>query len=251
MSIDWITVAAQIGNFLILIWLLKRFLYRPILDGIDAREAEIAYRMSDAAGAQKKAEAVHAAYEDQLSTLKSDEAAMMDKIRWKAEEERDALLTKAREEREHERRECDLRLKEETQKYTANLHHAGAGALLSLTRKALLDLADETLEERIVAHVAMRLAPMSEDLLNAAGGHTEAVAITRDPLPDPACERLKAELKTFLPNVTLRFETDAAQAPGLTLRLGGAEVNWTVDTYIDGLEALLEEKISNNTQSKS
>ena len=48
MSIDWITVAAQIVNFLILVWLLKRFLYRPILDGIDAREREIAERMAEA-----------------------------------------------------------------------------------------------------------------------------------------------------------------------------------------------------------
>ncbi|HAB91660.1 MAG TPA: F0F1 ATP synthase subunit B, partial [Pseudomonas sp.] len=46
MSIDWITVLAQIANFLVLLWLLKRFLYRPILDGIDAREAEIARRMA-------------------------------------------------------------------------------------------------------------------------------------------------------------------------------------------------------------
>ena len=48
MSIDWITVIAQIANFLVLVWLLKRFLYRPILDGIDAREAEIARSMAEA-----------------------------------------------------------------------------------------------------------------------------------------------------------------------------------------------------------
>ena len=55
MSIDWITVAAQIANFLVLVWLLKRFLYRPILDGIDAREAEIANRMQEAVRAKDKA----------------------------------------------------------------------------------------------------------------------------------------------------------------------------------------------------
>ena len=57
MSIDWITVVAQIANFLVLVWLLKRFLYRPILDGIDAREAEITRRMAEAGEAQKKAQA--------------------------------------------------------------------------------------------------------------------------------------------------------------------------------------------------
>jgi len=38
MLIDWFTVGAQALNFLILVWLLKRFLYKPILDAIDARD---------------------------------------------------------------------------------------------------------------------------------------------------------------------------------------------------------------------
>ena len=42
MLIDWFTVGAQALNFLILVWLLKRFLYKPILDAIDAREKRIA-----------------------------------------------------------------------------------------------------------------------------------------------------------------------------------------------------------------
>ncbi|MCL1485860.1 MAG: hypothetical protein MH208_17135 [Marinobacter sp.] len=54
MSIDWITVLAQLANFLVLVWLLKRFLYRPILDGIDAREAEITKSMAAAGEAQVK-----------------------------------------------------------------------------------------------------------------------------------------------------------------------------------------------------
>ena len=37
MLIDWFTVGAQALNFLILIWLLKRFLYRPVLAAIEAR----------------------------------------------------------------------------------------------------------------------------------------------------------------------------------------------------------------------
>jgi hypothetical protein len=48
MLIDWFTVGAQIVNFLILVWLLKRFLYKPILDAIDAREKRIAAELADA-----------------------------------------------------------------------------------------------------------------------------------------------------------------------------------------------------------
>ena len=47
MLIDWFTVIAQVINFLILVWLLKRFLYRPILNAIDAREKRIAAEIAD------------------------------------------------------------------------------------------------------------------------------------------------------------------------------------------------------------
>lgn len=38
MLIDWFTVGAQVLNFVILMWLMKRSLCQPVLDAIDARE---------------------------------------------------------------------------------------------------------------------------------------------------------------------------------------------------------------------
>src|SRR5574337_112045 len=210
MSIDWITVAAQIVNFLVLVWLLKRFLYRPILDGIDAREREIAERMGEAAQIRKAAEA-----------------------------ERDALLAEARERLLREQAERAEQRAEEARRYRAELHRDGAKALLSLTRKALKDLADETLETRIVAHASARLTAIAEDLRKAAGESLQAVALTREALPEAARERLRSELARLIPGITVTFRSEPAQAPGLTLRLGGAQVEWTVDSYLDGLDALL------------
>ena len=48
MKINWFTVAAQVLNFLVLVWLLKRFLYKPILKAIDDREKMIAAQIKDA-----------------------------------------------------------------------------------------------------------------------------------------------------------------------------------------------------------
>ena len=48
MLIDWFTVIAQVINFLILVWLLKRFLYQPIVSAIDARERRIATELANA-----------------------------------------------------------------------------------------------------------------------------------------------------------------------------------------------------------
>jgi F-type H+-transporting ATPase subunit b len=56
MLIDWFTVAAQAVNFLILVWLMKRFLYKPILNAIDAREKKIAATVADASKQKADAE---------------------------------------------------------------------------------------------------------------------------------------------------------------------------------------------------
>ena len=160
MSIDWITVIAQIANFLLLVWLLKRFLYRPILDGIDAREAEIAKRMVQAGKAQKKAETEEAAYRQQQSQLQLNQDALLKRALEATETQRDTLLAQARAKLEQEQQDWRKHLDQERQQFTAQLQRAGEDTLLQLTRKALHDLADETLEVAIVRHVSARLQAM-------------------------------------------------------------------------------------------
>jgi F-type H+-transporting ATPase subunit b len=53
--IDWFTVGAQLLNFIILVWLMKRFLYQPVLDAIAAREQKIAAQLADVAAAKAQA----------------------------------------------------------------------------------------------------------------------------------------------------------------------------------------------------
>lgn len=242
MSIDWITVGAQIVNFLVLIWLLKRFLYRPVLDGIDAREKEISDRMAEAAKIREAAEIAEAEHKAQIAKLRAGRAGVLDEARAAAEAERDAVLAETRKRLAREEAEREAQRAEEARRYTAELHRSGAEALLSLTRKALSDLADETLEERIVAHTVTRLGEVADELREAAGDSREAVVLTRDPLPPDATERLINEAASVLPGFTLRFDTDPSLGPGLNLRLGGAQVGWTLDSYLDGLEAVLEDR---------
>lgn len=239
MSIDWITVGAQIVNFLVLIWLLKRFLYRPILDGIDAREAEIATRMGEAATIRDAAEAREAEYKAQIAELSASRAETLARTRKKAEAERDALLAEARTRLSDQQATRDAHRADEARKYTADLHAIGAQALLDLTRKALADLADDTLEARIAARAVTHLSAQADALRDAAGDAAKATALTRDALPDAIQAQLRDALTDILPDVPLTFKTDANLSPGLTLRLGGAQIGWTVDSYMSGLDAAL------------
>ena len=96
MLIDWFTVVAQVVNFLILVWLLKRFLYRPILNAIDAREKRIATELADADA--KKAEAIKERDEFQHKNEEFDRqrAALLSQATDEAKAERQRLFDEAR-----------------------------------------------------------------------------------------------------------------------------------------------------------
>ncbi len=213
MSIDWITVAAQIANFLVLIWLLKRFLYRPILDGIDARERQITERMAEASRIRDAAETAEANFQKETASLRDSREAAMKEVRAAAEGERTALLADARARLEREQIAREEANAEEARRYTAKLQSTGAAALLALTRKALSDLADESLEERIVEHAIPRLVAMSSDLAEA-GRSNEAVVTTRDAMSEELRDRLKARLSLAMPHVDVRFRAEPDQSPG-------------------------------------
>ena len=239
MSIDWITVLAQMANFLLLVWLLKRFLYRPILDGIDAREAEIAKRMAAAGIAEQQAKTEAAQYKMQQAQLHEHKELLVTDALNNTKAQRDALLSEARAKLEHEQQDWQRFLSAERAKFSQQLQRNGEQALLTLTRKALHDLADENLEAAIVRHVGKRLIPLADDLIAAAGDTAQAVASTREPLNLADQEQLRQDLSKLLPQLTLSFVTDATQATGLILRVGGAQVAWTLDSYTDELAALL------------
>jgi len=69
MNIDWLTVAAQVVNFLILVYLLKRFLYKPVIAAMDRREARIRDRLEKAREREQEAQSRAESYESAQAEL--------------------------------------------------------------------------------------------------------------------------------------------------------------------------------------
>ena len=79
MLIDWFTVGAQAINFIILVWLLKRFLYKPILDAVDAREKRIATELADADAKKAEAEKERDEFQHKNEEFDRQRAALLSK----------------------------------------------------------------------------------------------------------------------------------------------------------------------------
>ena len=157
MLIDWFTVAAQIANFAILVWLLKRFLYRPVLDAMAAREKRV--RETVAAADRQKAAAEEEAnrLREQQDAFEQKKEDLLKKAREEASATRDELLAQARKEADASQAQRRNSLDRDWQEFHAELTQRAQGEALAVARQALRELADVEIEERMVAAFLKKL----------------------------------------------------------------------------------------------
>lgn len=246
MTIDWVTVVAQLLNFLVLVWLLKRFLYRPILDGIDARESEIANRMGEASHVQDEAKSMVTHYQAKLDTLQEEQSSTLERAHQEGLAERDELLNDARLRIREEQSATKRQQHEQAVEYIAQLHRDSAQTLLSVIKKALLEMSDETLEERLTLHALNTVDRQEVIDRSAAAGKTQQPTITtRTALDAAATQRISKSAEHIWPGCDIVFDTDAEQAPGVIIQFDSSQVAWTIDVYVDELQT----RLNNSLQS--
>jgi len=96
MLIDWFTVGAQALNFLILVWLMKRFLYKPVLRAINEREKRIAAELASADTKKVEAQKESDEFKHKNEELDQQRAALLSKATDEAKAEGQRLLDEAR-----------------------------------------------------------------------------------------------------------------------------------------------------------
>jgi F-type H+-transporting ATPase subunit b len=148
--IDWFTVAAQIVNFLVLVALMKHFLYGPLIHAIDAREGRIAAQLAEADDKNRQADLKTGQVQTQIAELENRGAQMIAEAREEADRQRHELVRAARDSvRSLETRwREDVRL--EKTAFFDEVRRVAATEILSITRRALADLASADIQRSAV-----------------------------------------------------------------------------------------------------
>lgn len=163
MLIDWFTVGAQALNFLVLVWLMKRFLYQPILNAIDAREQNIAAKLAQAKAQQAQAQQERDAFAHKNEAFAKVRDDLLNKAREQAKAEHDKLLKAANEAAEALRAQQQQALQTDARNLTHTLAHRIQHEVFGISRKALTELADTSLNAHMctvfIQHVQALPAP--------------------------------------------------------------------------------------------
>ncbi len=242
MLIDWFTVGAQALNFLILVWLLKRFLYKPILHAIDAREKRIAAELADADAKKAEARKERDEFQRKNEELDRQRAALFGKATEEAGAERQRLLEEARKAADAASAARTEKLKNDARNLNQALTRRTQQEVFAIARKALADLASTSLEERMGEVFTRRLREMGGQ---AKEGLAKALKTASDPALVRSAFELPAEQRaaiqnalneTFSAEVHVRFETAPNLVGGIELTTNGQKLAWSIADYLASLE---------------
>jgi F-type H+-transporting ATPase subunit b len=258
MLIDWFTVVAQVVNFLILVWLLKRFLYKPILRALDAREQQIALTLADADAKKAEAQRERDEFQHKNEAFDQQRSALLHQATGEVKAERERLLDQARQDADALRAERQDALKHEQQHLKVEITRRTREEVFAIARKTLRDLAGTSLEARMSEVFAQRLQALDDETKH---DFTEAVKTSSEPVRVRSAFELSAEQRaaiqttfntTLSVDIPIRFETVPDLISGIELSVNGRKIAWSISDYLASLEKSIGELLApSNPQAKT
>ena len=250
MLIDWFTVVAQLVNFLVLVWLMKRFLYTPILTAIDAREKWIAAELADAEARKAEAKKERDEFRQKNEEFERQRNDLLGTATFEARAERQRLLEEARRAHEELRTRQQEAMHNDFRNRKEEIMRRTRDEVFAIARKTLTDLATESLEKQMVGAFIRRCRMLPEEErkgLQATFTTAAGPALVRSTFPLPAEQQQALELavqQTFGFAGQLQFETSPELISGITLSANGYEVAWSIADYLLSFELSVAELLS-------
>lgn len=250
MLIDWFTVGAQVLNFLILVWLMKRFLYKPILNAIDEREKRIATELANADKKRAEAQKERDEFKHRNEEFNQHRAALLSKATDEVQAERQRLLDEARKDAAALSSKRQETLRNEEQSLHQAISRRTQQEVFAIARKALTDLSTTSLEERLGEVFTRRLQEMDgaeKAGLAEALKTASAPALVRSAFDLPAKQRAaiqNALNETFSAEIHVRFETAPDLISGIELTTNGQKLAWSIADYLETMKKNIDELLN-------
>jgi F-type H+-transporting ATPase subunit b len=252
MSIDWITVSAQIINFLLLVWLLKRFLYQPILGAMERREERVNARLSEAQTREQAANDKVQDYEEKTTKLEQQRDKLMAIAQQEATQQKNQLLDAARREVNDQRDNWARQANTEKDEFLSNLRRQTAQAIRAIATKALFDLANTALEEQVSQSFLEQLKSLDKDARRTLADTDGPIQVySASELDSTVRRRLTRTIHDCLTEgVAVEYKLSPELLCGIELVRGNQRLGWNLAEYMAALDSHINEAFSSNQSTR-
>ena len=252
MDINWFTVVAQVLNFLLLVWLLKKFLYKPILNAIDERETKIREKLKDADAQKVAAQDEQQAFKKQQDDFDLQKKALMDKAMADANTQKLQLMNAAKMEADNLRSKAEKAAKEKQENDNLEMSEKIQQQVFAITRKALGDLASISLEEQSANTFTRQLSTLKDDekkkFVEAFKSNSDAILVrsAMELSPKQKEEINNAINETLNAKAAIQFKISRDIISGIELSANGYKLSWSFSEYLHSLQKNIAETMKEN-----
>lgn len=245
----WIVWAAQIVNFLILVALLRKFLYRPVLEAITSRQQEISSRVEQADATRQEAEQLARACREREQELAEARDRMLAEARQDVETWKQEAIAGARAEVDVTQSRWWDALHRERERLLKELCERAGRQVHQVARDVLAELGDANLERRVVRVFLDRLSSWDETaqdrMRNGQSQDSNIIVTSALPLPDELQAEIANRLNAqFGQETPIQFEVDPDLICGVELQWGAQRISWnvahTMETFEQNFAAALD-----------
>jgi F-type H+-transporting ATPase subunit b len=247
MEFNLSTFILEIINFLILIWILQRLFYKPLLEVIAKRKQLIDQSLSDAKNLQQQAEQQCSLYENRQKLWEQEKQAAITALHRQLEAERKAHLDKLNADFEQERQKTNVllskqrrELQQQTEKQALRNGAKFAGMLLQQS-------AGPELEARLFTLLMGNLTTLPEacKLCLTTLGTKKSVPVkitSAYPLPAELRQQLEQKLAALVNSqINFQYHQDAALIAGLRMDIGAWVLNTNLQHELIGFTEITNE----------
>jgi len=230
---NWWTFAFEIINFIVVVYILYRLLFRPVRDVIIKRREEIEQSKTEIAEGKEEAERLKAEFEERLRELHELKESALEEARAEALKERERILDETKEEIERAREKLKRQIEEERKRLYEEIMEKGVDIATELSGRIISSVMDRELNEALVRKVIERISSLTEEekaeLLDARGEVCRIHISSPYPLSENQMERIEASVADLL---NCRIESTFSEAPeligGLLIRINGKDFDGTI-----------------------
>ncbi len=253
MQIDWFTAIAQLINFLILVYILKRLLYDRIVKAMDKREEKIASRLNEADSKNKEAENKRQEYEQKIKKIEDKKNEILENARREADEKRKEMLKEARNEIDEQRQNWQESIKREKSEFYENLRKELGDHIFSLSRQVLESMAGEDIQSKMIDKFIDNIDELKsgddEKISKAIKDSDEPIAIeTSFEMKSEDKKRIEKALKELGgSNQNYEYKESSGLICGIELKTNGNKIAWSIDSYMENLESKFKSRLKTKT----
>lgn len=249
MELNWSTFILEIINFLVLVWILKRFLYKPVLEMIARRQASIDKTLADAKQLHDDAEKLQQQYEGRLTAWDQERKQAREKLAEELHADRARKLEELKVTLQQERERAAVAEQRRLSDAQLEMEDTALAQGAQLATQLLKQAAGPEVESRLVELTIDELSRLPKDRLadlrGSFGQVSEGITIASAyPIPENQQQRLQKAVNTVVgKEAPLRFEQDSKLLAGVCINIGAWQLAANLRDELKGFAELHQAKV--------